>query len=221
MALISQVQDAYVGARAAAPLPINRSVAKRCLDVVGALAGLVACSWLLLLIALAVRLDSPGPIFFTQRRLGKDGRAFTILKFRTMVPQCPAESEAVRHDERRTGLLFKQPQDPRVTRVGKWLRRTSLDELPQLVNILRGEMSLVGPRPLPVEDTRYYADWQWDRLAVLPGLTGLWQVSGRSHLSGDDMVRLDLSYIREWRLTADMVILFRTVGAVWRRDGAY
>ena len=217
MALISQVQDAYVGASAAAPLPINRSVAKRCLDVVGALAGLVALSGLMLLIALAVRWDSPGPIFFTQRRLGKDGRAFTILKFRTMAPG----REAARPDEHRTGLLFKQPEDPRVTRVGRWLRRTSLDELPQLVNILKGEMSLVGPRPLPVEDTRYYADWQWDRLAVLPGLTGLWQVSGRSHLSGDDMVRLDLSYIREWRLTADLAILVRTVGAVWRRDGAY
>ena len=217
MALISQVQDAYVGTRAPAPLPINRSVAKRCLDIVGALVGLVACSWLMLAIALAVRLDSPGPVFFTQRRLGKDGRAFTILKFRTMTP----EREAARHDEHRTGLLFKQPEDPRVTRVGRWLRRTSLDELPQLVNILRGEMSLVGPRPLPVEDTRYYADWQWGRLAVLPGLTGLWQVSGRSKLSSDQMVKLDLYYVESWTPMLELFIILKTFWVLVTRDGAY
>lgn len=194
---------------------------KRAVDLAASVFGLVAFSWLFLLIAVAIRLDSKGPVFYRQQRLGKDKRPFTILKFRTMVVEADALGATLRHDGRAGQLLYKDLNDPRLTRVGRWLRQTSLDELPQLVNILRGEMSLVGPRPLPVEDTRYYADWQWGRLAVLPGLTGLWQVSGRSKLSSDQMVKLDLYYVESWTPMLELFIILKTFWVLVTRDGAY
>jgi lipopolysaccharide/colanic/teichoic acid biosynthesis glycosyltransferase len=201
------------------PAAANISAFKRAIDIVAASLGLVAFAWLFLVIAVAIKLDSTGPVFFKQARLGKEREPFTIYKFRTMSQN--GDTTQARHTERQGGLLFKDLNDPRLTRVGRWLRQNSLDELPQLFNILCGDMCLVGPRPLPVEDTRYYEDWQWGRLAVVPGLTGLWQVSGRSRLSSDQMVRLDLYYIENWTAWLDTFIILKTFWVVLTRDGAY
>lgn len=200
---------------------LNASRFKRAVDVVAAIGGLLALGWLFAVIALAIRLGSKGSVFYKQQRLGKDGLPFTIYKFRTMYQDADELGAALRHQEGREGLLFKDLNDPRLTPVGRWLRQNSLDELPQLINILRGEMALVGPRPLPQEDTRYYEDWQWGRLTVLPGLTGLWQVSGRSRLSSEQMVRLDLYYIEHWTPFLDLFIIAKTFLVVLTRDGAY
>lgn len=194
---------------------------KRALDILAAVVGLLTFSWLFVLIALAIKLDSRGPVFYKQMRMGKDRQPFTIWKFRTMHTDADAIGAASRHNGRSSGLLFKDLNDPRLTRVGRWLRQTSLDELPQFINIFKGEMSLVGPRPLPVEDTRYYEEWQWGRLAVLPGLTGLWQVSGRSKLSAEQMVHLDLYYIENWTIGLELFIIAKTFWVLLTRDGAY
>ena len=179
---------------------------------------LVVLAPLLLGVALVVRLDSRGPVVFRQPRVGRDGRVFTMLKFRTMHPDCGA---AQLDGNDADGVLFKLRGDPRVTRVGRMLRRYSLDELPQLVNIVGGQMSLVGPRPaLPGEVDRYDDDPR-RRLVVRPGLTGLWQVSGRSDLPWDEAVRLDLLYVDNWSLSLDLAILARTAGAVLGHRGAY
>jgi lipopolysaccharide/colanic/teichoic acid biosynthesis glycosyltransferase len=201
------------------PAVANTSAIKRAIDIVAASLGLVAFAWLFLVIAVAIKCDSSGPVFFKQERLGKEREPFTIYKFRTMAND--AGTAQARHADRQTGLLYKDLNDPRLTRVGRWLRQNSLDELPQLFNILCGDMCLVGPRPLPLEDTRYYEDWQWGRLAVVPGLTGLWQVSGRSRLSSDQMVRLDLYYIENWTAWLDIFIILKTFWVVLTRDGAY
>jgi lipopolysaccharide/colanic/teichoic acid biosynthesis glycosyltransferase len=200
---------------------MNRSRFKRAVDVVVSGIGLLALGWLFALIATAVRATSKGPAFYRQERLGKDGQSFTIFKFRTMYIETEELGAALRHENGRQGLLFKDLDDPRLTRVGRWLRQNSLDELPQLINILRGEMALVGPRPLPQEDTKYYEDWQWGRLTVLPGPTGLWQVSGRSRLSTEQMVWLDLYYIEHWSPLLDVFIIAKTFLVVITRDGAY
>jgi exopolysaccharide biosynthesis polyprenyl glycosylphosphotransferase len=198
-----------------------RKVVKELVDRTLALAFLLLVGPLCLLIALAIKLDSRGPVLFRQTRVGRGGREFSLLKFRTMV----AGAHAMRHilaDHNETdGLLFKIRNDPRVTRVGRWLRKWSLDEIPQLVNVLLGHMSLVGPRPpLPEEVAQYDGDVA-RRLLVKPGITGLWQVSGRSDLSWLDGIRLDLFYVENWSLTSDLVILWKTVGAVLRGRGAY
>jgi exopolysaccharide biosynthesis polyprenyl glycosylphosphotransferase len=174
----------------------------------------------LLAIALAVRVTSRGPVFFRQRRVGKDGRTFSMIKFRTMVDGAHSMLSAIDVDDG-NGVLFKLRDDPRVTRVGRVLRRFSLDELPQLLNVLLGDMSLVGPRPpLPSEVERYGEDMR-RRLLVKPGLTGLWQVSGRSDLSWDDSVRIDIRYVENWSLSFDFMIMWKTLGAVLRGSGAY
>ena len=196
-------------------------MAKRALDITVAAALLVLAAPLMLLIALAIKLDSPGPVIFRQRRVGKDGRPFTFYKFRGMVADAEARLHEVAHLNEVDGPIFKSRRDPRVTRVGRVLRRTSLDELPQLWNVLRGDMSLVGPRPpLPTEVTRY-EPWQRDRLLVPGGITGLWQVSGRNLLGFEDMVRLDLEYITRWSLWLDLRILLRTILVVLTARGAY
>ncbi|MDH6460021.1 exopolysaccharide biosynthesis polyprenyl glycosylphosphotransferase [Micromonospora sp. A200] len=172
-------------------------------------------------VALAIRLDSRGPVLFRQTRVGRGGREFGVLKFRTMVVNADAllDELAVRNET--DGLMFKMRDDPRVTRAGRLLRKWSLDELPQLVNVLLGQMSLVGPRPpLPSEVARYDGDVA-RRLLVKPGMTGLWQVSGRSDLSWEDGIRLDLYYVENWSLAADLTILWKTFGAVLRGRGAY
>ena len=194
---------------------------KRILDVVLVSAGLLAIAPLLALIALAVKLDSPGPILYGQLRVGKDGRQFRMLKFRSMVVDADRRLAELRAQNEAIGPLFKMRRDPRVTRVGRFIRRWSLDELPQLFNVLRGEMSLVGPRPPVPSEVVQYEDWQFGRLRAVPGLTGLWQVSGRSDVSFHDMVRLDLYYIRNWSLALDFEILLRTIPAVLTSRGAY
>jgi exopolysaccharide biosynthesis polyprenyl glycosylphosphotransferase len=194
---------------------------KDTIDRVGALVLTLLLSPVLLGVALSVRLTSRGPVLFRQVRVGRDGTEFRIFKFRSMYVDAEARLAELRHLNEHDGVLFKIRDDPRVTPVGRWLRRLSLDELPQLLNVLTGQMSLVGPRPpLPVE-VAAYADDVRRRLAVKPGMTGLWQVSGRSDLSWEEAVRLDLRYVENWSLSLDLVILLRTMTAVVRSSGAY
>ncbi|HSK25736.1 MAG TPA: sugar transferase, partial [Jiangellales bacterium] len=200
----------------------SRRVARALLDRVGAAALLVLALPVLLGVAVAVRVTSPGPALFRQRRVGLGGREFTMLKFRTMVRDAEDRLAEVAHlNTHREGVLFKAPDDPRVTRLGAWLRRTSLDELPQLFNVLTGSMSLVGPRPPLPGEARRYEGHVHRRFLVRPGLTGLWQVSGRADLSWEESVRLDLRYVEHWSFALDISILWRTLLVVLRRAGAY
>jgi exopolysaccharide biosynthesis polyprenyl glycosylphosphotransferase len=198
-----------------------RYVVKRAIDIVGASLGLILLSPLFVLIAVAIRLTSGMPIFFNQERYGRNKRRFKMHKFRTMVPNAEALQKELEHRNEVLGPVFKIKDDPRMTKLGGMLRRTSLDELPQLLNVLKGEMSLVGPRPLPLRDvSRFEEGWLMRRFCVAPGLTGLWQVNGRSHTSFDQWVAHDLKYIDTWSLTLDMKILLKTVPAVLRGIGA-
>lgn len=208
--------------RVAAPVFTGtRRMVKEVVDRIGAALLLLLVSPVLLAISIAVVVDSRGGVFYTQRRVGKNGREFTIVKFRTMVSNAHALRTELTSANEGAGPLFKLRRDPRVTRVGSVLRRWSLDELPQLFNVLAGSMSLVGPRPpLPDETARYGPDVR-RRLLVKPGVTGLWQVSGRSDLSWDEAVRLDLRYVEDWSLALDAVILWKTLRAVVSGDGAY
>jgi exopolysaccharide biosynthesis polyprenyl glycosylphosphotransferase len=194
---------------------------KRVTDIVLVGMGLIVLAPILALIALAVKLDSRGPVFYGQLRLGKDGRQFKMLKFRSMNVDADKRLSELKEQNEATGPLFKMRRDPRVTRVGRFIRRWSLDELPQLINVFRGEMSLVGPRPPMPSEVAEYEDWQLGRLRAVPGVTGLWQVSGRSEVPFHDMVRLDLHYIRNWSLALDVEILLRTIPAVLTSRGAY
>lgn len=194
---------------------------KRVMDVVGAMTGLVLGAPFLALIGLAIRLDSPGPIIFRQTRVGAHGRTFEVYKFRSMREGAEAEQEQLRDLNEADGPMFKIRDDPRLTRVGRFMRRTSLDELPQLWNILRGEMSLVGPRPPTPNEVEGYQKWHRKRLDGRPGLSGLWQVSGRSLLSFDETVLLDIYYIENWSLWLDLKILLRTIPTVLFGKGAY
>lgn len=182
---------------------------------------LVASAPLLAVIALAIRLDSPGGAIFAQKRVGKDGVEFTCWKFRTMHMGADDLKHDLFHQNEHHGVLFKIRHDPRRTRLGVWLRRTSMDELPQLLNVVVGDMSLVGPRPPVPQEVARYGHQIRRRLLVKPGLTGLWQVSGRSDLSWNEAVRLDLYYVENWSMALDMVILWRTAAAVLRGRGAY
>ena len=174
-----------------------------------------------LLIALVVKLGSRGPVFYVDRRVGVGEREFGMLKFRTMVADAALEQQRLEGANEASGALFKIRDDPRVTRAGRFLRRLSLDEMPQLVNVLRGQMSLVGPRPLPLRDFELLEDWHRARYLVLPGMTGLWQISGRSGLSFDDLVRLDFTYLENWSIWSDISIIAKTIPAVISRRGAY
>ena len=199
----------------------GRRVAKACMDRVVSAVGLFILLPLLVAIGLTVRITSPGPALFRQARVGLQGRKFTVLKFRTMTRDAESLRASVSHlNVHSTGHLFKVENDPRVTRLGRWLRRTSLDELPQLLNVLLGQMSLVGPRPLPTTDTPYEGEAR-RRLFVKPGLTGLWQISGRADLDWDEAVRLDLRYVENWSLTLDALIIWKTLFVVFKRSGAY
>jgi exopolysaccharide biosynthesis polyprenyl glycosylphosphotransferase len=176
---------------------------------------------LLLVIASAIKIDDRGPVIYRQRRVGRDGDTFTMFKFRTMVPDADKVRKDLEAANEAAGPLFKMRKDPRITRVGSLLRRYSLDELPQLFNVLSGKMSMVGPRPPLPEETKTYAADARRRLLVKPGLTGLWQVSGRSDLTWAESIRLDLRYVEDWSLALDMVILWKTVRAVVGGAGAY
>ncbi len=195
---------------------------KRVADVAGAVLGIILLTPLLLLLCAIIKLDSRGPAIFRHRRVGTGGRPFRMLKFRTMVDGAEEMKPLVAHlNHSGDPRLFKIPNDPRISRVGEWMRRWSLDELPQLWNVLRGEMSLVGPRPFPESDFTEYQVHHFARLGAKPGITGLWQVSGRSDLVDfEEVVALDTKYVREWSLLLDVKILLKTIPAVIRRQGA-
>ncbi|MGD0252332.1 MAG: sugar transferase [Verrucomicrobiota bacterium] len=205
-----------------APETSWQSLAKMLMDFFGALVLLILLSPLFLLIAAAIKCVSPGPVFFKQQRSGLSGAPFTLYKFRTMVTNAEQFKHELEAMNEMRGPVFKVTNDPRVTRIGKWLRRYSLDELPQLFNVLRGEMSLVGPRPLPVDEVRRFNDLAHRRrLSVKPGITCLWQISGRNQIADfKEWVRLDLEYIDNWSLWLDLKILLRTIPAVLTTTGA-
>jgi exopolysaccharide biosynthesis polyprenyl glycosylphosphotransferase len=194
---------------------------KRTFDLVVSALVLVGGAPLWALVALAIRLDSPGPVLYRDRRVGVGERDFAMLKFRTMVADAERLQSVLEAANEADGALFKIRDDPRVTRVGRILRRVSLDEIPQVLNVLRGEMSLVGPRPLPLRDHRQLEAWHRKRYLVLPGMTGLWQTMGRSTLGFDDLVRLDFYYVDNWSIWLDISILAKTLPAVLARRGAY
>ncbi|MFH1690540.1 MAG: sugar transferase [Candidatus Eisenbacteria bacterium] len=194
---------------------------KRPLDVLASLVGLLLLSPLFIVLAIMVRLDSRGPVFFRQMRVGKDGREFEFYKFRSMVQDAEAMKNKLMHLNELEGPVFKISDDPRITPIGRFLRRTSLDELPQLFNVLRGDMSLVGPRPPLPAEVANYESWQRQKLSVLPGITCLWQISGRNHIGFTEWMRLDIEYIRRQSFGVDVKILARTLPAVLLRKGAF
>jgi exopolysaccharide biosynthesis polyprenyl glycosylphosphotransferase len=198
-----------------------RQVVKDLFDRCAAAAALIVLSPLLLAIVVAIRLHDNGPALFTQMRVGKDGQEFKIYKFRTMVVNAEARLSEIHEQNENDGVLFKLRRDPRVTAIGSTLRKSSLDELPQLVNVVRGEMSLVGPRPALPREAAQYADHVRRRLVVKPGLTGMWQVNGRSDLSWEEAVRLDLAYVENWSFALDVQILWKTVSVMLHGSGAY
>ncbi|HST65772.1 MAG TPA: sugar transferase [Mycobacteriales bacterium] len=198
----------------------GKRVTKTVLDRMLAAVALVLLAPVLIPVAILIRVTSPGPALFRQTRIGRDGHEFKVFKFRTMYVDAEARLAELAESNETDGLLFKIAGDPRITRIGRFLRRTSIDELPQLLNVVLGDMSLVGPRPLPVKDSDFTGDVR-RRLLVRPGITGLWQVNGRSELSWEDAVRLDLYYVENWSIALDLSILGRTVGAVVRGTGAY
>ncbi len=209
------------------------ATAKRVMDIVLSTLALVVLSPVMLLLALLVKRSSPGPVLFKQERLGRDGRPFTFYKFRSMeynsddaihrqfAAMFISGDESGCAESNAGDKVFKLKADPRVTPIGAWLRKTSLDELPQLFNILKGEMSVVGPRPPIAYEIENYQPWHMERLKAVPGLTGLWQVSGRSSVSFEEMVRLDVQYINDWSLAWDVAIILRTIPVVLWGTGGY
>ena len=198
-----------------------QAAAKRSFDLVFASLGLIVTLPLWLVVAATIKMSSPGPVLFRQLRVGHRGKPFRMLKFRTMVIEAESMLDSLRTRNEASGPLFKLRDDPRVTRVGKALRRWSMDELPQLLNVLRGDMSLVGPRPCLPEEVREFEEWQFDRFEVRPGITGLWQVSGRSMLTFEEYLRTDLFYIDNWSLPYDLYILLKTIPILFSGRGAY
>ena len=194
---------------------------KRAMDIVGGLVGLIITGIIMPFVAIAIRLESPGPVFFAQTRIGKNGRRFKIYKFRSMYIDAEERKKELADQNEVEGLMFKMENDPRVTKVGKFIRKFSIDELPQFYNILIGDMSLVGTRPPTCDEFSQYNNYYRRRLAITPGLTGMWQVSGRSNIDNfDEVVRLDLDYIDNWSIGLDIKILFETVGAVIKGRGS-
>jgi exopolysaccharide biosynthesis polyprenyl glycosylphosphotransferase len=215
----------YVGQFPTIPLhrrefPIGAYLLKRALDTTLSILALAVIAPVMLAIAIAVRMDSPGPIFYRAQRIGRKGRTFACYKFRTMVQDADNLKADLEHMNERDGVLFKIENDPRVTKVGKWLRKYSLDELPQFYNVLSGDMSLVGPRPPMAAEVEQYDLAHLRRLDVLPGITGLWQVEARQDPSFDSYISLDTAYIENWSLWLDMKILVRTVGVVLSGTGS-
>lgn len=199
----------------------RRTLIKRCIDIAGALVGILVTALVTPFVALAIKIESPGPVFFSQERVGKNGRRFKIYKFRSMYIDAEERKKELMEKNQMSGLMFKMDDDPRVTRVGKFIRKTSIDELPQFYNILIGQMSLVGTRPPTVDEFERYSLHYKRRLSMTPGLTGMWQVSGRSSITDfDEVVKLDLEYIDNWSIGLDIKILFMTIFTVLFRRGA-
>jgi lipopolysaccharide/colanic/teichoic acid biosynthesis glycosyltransferase len=203
------------------PHPSASSIFKRLVDIAGSLVGLIVLTIVFPIVAIAIRLDSPGPILYSQERYGLMGRPFRIYKFRSMVQNADALKSQIRNEAQ--GIIFKNANDPRVTQVGQFLRKTSLDEFPQFWNVLKGEMSLVGTRPPTRDEVARYDTHHWQRLSVKPGMTGEWQVNGRSLVKDfEDIVRLDLRYQAQWHPFYDLILIFRTVYVlVTKKAGAY
>jgi exopolysaccharide biosynthesis polyprenyl glycosylphosphotransferase len=194
---------------------------KRCFDLMAGLLVLTLLMPIIPLIALMIKLDSPGPVFYRQDRVGRGGRVFKFLKFRSMVRDAEERVAELSHMNEQSGPVFKIRSDPRITSVGRFLRRSSLDEIPQILNVIRGDMSIVGPRPpLPSEVGRYLP-WHHRRLEVKPGITCLWQISGRSQISFDEWMRLDMEYLKTRSFRTDLLIFLKTIPAVIARRGAY
>ena len=199
----------------------RRMIIKRLMDIIGGLVGLVITGAMTPFVAIAIKLDSPGPVFFAQTRIGKNGRRFKIYKFRSMYIDAEARKKELEKSNEMQGLMFKMENDPRITKVGKFIRKTSIDELPQFFNIVKGDMSLVGTRPPTEDEFEKYNSHYRRRISMTPGLTGLWQVSGRSEIVDfDDVVKYDLEYIDNWTLGLDMKILFQTVWVVLTGKGS-
>jgi exopolysaccharide biosynthesis polyprenyl glycosylphosphotransferase len=201
------------------PVPEYRLALKRSLDFALSISGLIALSPLLLVIAAFIKWDSAGPVLYCAPRTGRKGRRFVCYKFRTMVPDADSRKDQLRDRNEREGAFFKIGNDPRITQFGRFLRRYSLDELPQLWNVLLGDMSLVGPRPHPIDDVSQYELQHLQRLDFIPGITGLWQVTARRNPSFERNLELDIEYIKNWNLWLDVRILFKTVSAVFEGSG--
>lgn len=195
---------------------------KRSTDIVGSLAGIIVLSFLFLVISVWIKIEDPrGPVFFSQKRIGKNGKEFNMYKFRSMVTDAEERLKELLALNETTGAMFKMKNDPRVTRVGRFIRKTSIDELPQLFNVLKGDMSLVGPRPPLPREVDEYTSYDKQRLFVVPGCTGLWQVSGRSNIGFKEMVELDLQYIQNRTLLFDIKIIFKTVLVLFGSKDAF
>lgn len=193
------------------------------MDIVTGVVGIIVASPIMIITAIAIKLDSPGPVLFRQTRVGQNGRHFKIYKFRSMyIDAEERKKELLAQNELQGGVMFKMKEDPRVTRVGKFIRRTSIDELPQFFNVVQGTMSLVGTRPPTLDEVEKYESRQWRRISIKPGLTGMWQVSGRSNIKDfDEIVELDTEYIDNWSLWLDIKIVLKTVLVVLRHNDAY
>ncbi|KQU26993.1 multidrug MFS transporter [Bacillus sp. Leaf75] len=195
---------------------------KRCIDILGALAGLLLLAIVFMIVSLLIKIEDPkGSIFFSQKRVGKNGKEFNMYKFRSMVSDAEAKLAELLQQNEATGAMFKMKNDPRVTKIGRFIRKTSIDELPQLLNVLKGDMSLVGPRPPLLREVSEYTEYQKQRLLVTPGCTGLWQVSGRSNVGFEEMVELDLTYMTTRSLITDITIICRTVFLLFGSKNAY
>lgn len=195
---------------------------KRSTDIVGSLAGIIVLSFLFLVISVWIKIEDPkGPVFFSQKRVGKNGKEFNMYKFRSMVTDAEEKLKELLALNETTGAMFKMKNDPRVTRVGRFIRKTSIDELPQLFNVLKGDMSLVGPRPPLPREVDEYTSYDKQRLFVVPGCTGLWQVSGRSNIGFKEMVELDLQYIQTRSLLVDVKIIFKTILVLFGSKDAF
>lgn len=221
-AVDSSISDSQIASSTNFKVPhrSTTSILKRMIDITGSLIGLLIVAVLFLPIAIAIRLDSSGPIFYSQERHGLLGKTFRMYKFRSMIDGADQLKSQVENEA--DGLIFKNSQDPRVTRVGRFLRKTSLDELPQFWNVLRGDMSLVGTRPPTADEVARYADHHWQRLNVKPGLTGEWQVNGRSTVKDfEDVVQMDLRYQTIWSPFYDVVLIFKTIYVILLRRGAF
>lgn len=197
-------------------------IAKRLFDIIFSLLALICLSPLFLVMGMLIKMDgSKGEIIFFQNRVGVNGNIFKMYKFRSMYPDAEKRLEEIKHLNEIDGHMFKMKEDPRVTKIGKFIRAYSIDELPQLLNVLKGDMSLIGPRPPLIREYKKYTGYDKKRLAIRPGITGLWQVSGRNSLSFDEMVALDLKYIRELSLKNDLVIFLKTIVVVLKKENAY
>ncbi|WP_319805545.1 sugar transferase [Cytobacillus firmus] len=200
----------------------NYLLIKRFIDILGAVFGIILLSWLFIIVAILIKIEDPkGPVFFKQVRVGKNGKEFYMYKFRSMVSDAEEKLKDLLRYNEVSGAMFKMKDDPRITKIGKFIRKTSIDELPQLLNVIKGEMSLVGPRPPLPREVKEYSTYDKQRLIVTPGCTGLWQVSGRNSLGFKEMVELDLEYISNQNIVSDLRIIFKTVFMLFGSKNAF